>query len=41
MLLLNGTLNLISSKDSLEISFCPNIPIQDSIIVRWGHSIII
>jgi tetratricopeptide (TPR) repeat protein len=35
-----GTLNLISSKDSLEISFCPNIPIRDSIIVRWGHSAI-
>ena len=36
----NGTLNLISSNDSLEISFCPNITIRDSIIVRWGHSTI-
>ena len=35
-----GTLNLISSKEKLDISFCPNIPIQDSIIVRWGQSII-
>lgn len=34
----SGTLNLTSSKDSLEISFCPNIPIQDSIILRWGQS---
>ncbi len=35
-----GTLNLTSSKDSLEISFCPNIPIQDSLIVRWGTYIL-
>ncbi|MEE9462134.1 MAG: DUF5107 domain-containing protein, partial [Bacteroidales bacterium] len=34
----NGTLNLVSSKDSLEIYFCPNIPIQDSLIVSWGQS---
>ena len=34
----SGTLNLVSSKDSLEIYFCPNIPIQDSLIVSWGQS---
>jgi tetratricopeptide (TPR) repeat protein len=36
----NGTLNLISSKDSLELSFCPNVPIHDSIIVSHGPSIL-
>lgn len=36
----NGTLNLTSSKDSLEISFCPNIPIHDSIILKWGTYIL-
>jgi len=36
----NGTLNLTSSKENLEISFCPNIPIHDSIIVRWGTYIL-
>ena len=35
-----GTLNLISSKESLELSFCPNIPIHDSLTVRWGTSIL-
>lgn len=28
-----GTLNLVKSKDSLYISFCPNIPIRDSLTV--------
>jgi tetratricopeptide (TPR) repeat protein len=36
----NGTLNLVSSNNSLELSFCPNIPIHDSIIVKWGTSIL-
>ena len=35
-----GTLNLVSTTDSLRISFCPNIPIQDSMIVSWGQSVI-
>ncbi|MFO7671189.1 MAG: DUF5107 domain-containing protein [Bacteroidales bacterium] len=35
-----GTLNLKSSKEEMEITFCPNVPIQDSIIVSWDHTII-
>lgn len=30
----NGTLNLVSSKDSLHLSFCANTMIQDSLIVK-------
>ena len=33
-----GTLNLISLKDSLEVYFCPNVPIHDSLILWLGQS---
>ncbi|RLD31689.1 MAG: DUF5107 domain-containing protein, partial [Bacteroidetes bacterium] len=36
-----GTLNLIPSKDSLRISFCPNISINDSMVVRSGESTVL
>jgi len=36
----NGTLNLSFSKDSLKLSFCPNIPIHDSLILSRGTSIL-
>ncbi len=35
-----GTLNLVSENQSLKLSFCPNIPINDSLIVRFGKKII-
>ncbi len=35
-----GTLNLDIIKDSLQISFCPNIPIKDSLTVFMGKSLI-
>lgn len=35
-----GTLNLISLKDSLKISFCPNVIIKDSLSVRSGEKLI-
>jgi tetratricopeptide (TPR) repeat protein len=36
----SGTLNLTTLEDMLELSFCPNVPIRDSIIVSWGPSIL-
>lgn len=36
----SGTLNLVASKARLELSFCPNIPIHDSLIVKRGPSVI-
>ncbi len=33
-----GTLNLVSSEDSLKLSFCPNVPINDSLIVSMGQT---
>lgn len=36
-----GTLNLVTSKDSLFISFCPNIPIKDSLTVSSGGTTVL
>lgn len=36
----SGTLNLTSTKENLELSFCPNIYINDSLTVSWGTSIL-
>lgn len=35
-----GTLNLVSEKENLKLSFCPNIPINANLIVRFGEEII-
>jgi tetratricopeptide (TPR) repeat protein len=37
----NGTLNLIPLNDSLKISFCPNVTIQDSLIVSFGKQVLL
>ncbi len=36
-----GTLNLVTSNDSLHISFCPNIPIKDSLTVSSGGTTVL
>jgi len=36
-----GTLNLVPSENGLELSFCPNITINDSLIVKSGETTIL
>ena len=37
----NGTLNLVTSGDSLHVSFCANVPIKDTVKVKCDNDLVI